>query len=152
MNPDNKHKTDGFFTMLVLVSIILFAASLTQPAFTTQKPDDPQYSSVFVFALGWAGFLAGNLFAVVLWLANPLYLLAIISGFRGKHTIAFICSAIALIMAAIFPLIEGIATSESGGGPFYRIASLNSGYWLWLLAIATITVGCIYHTLIKYKK
>ena len=46
---------------------------------------------------------------------HPLYLLAIISGFRGKHTIAFICSAIALIMAAIFPLIEGIATSESGG-------------------------------------
>ena len=81
---DAKRKTDNVFIVVVLISIVLFVASLTQIAFTTQKTDDPEYSSLFVFGLGWAGFLAGNTLAVVLWLANPLYLLAIILGFRGR--------------------------------------------------------------------
>ena len=141
MGQDAKRKTDDVFIVVVLLSIVLFVASLTQIAFITQKPDDPEYSSLFVFGLGWAGFLAGNMLAVVLWLANPLYLLAIILGFRGKYMVALICSAIALIMATIFPFIEGIATSESGGGPFYPIVSLNAGYWLWLSAITFLAIA-----------
>ena len=138
---DAKRKTDNVFIVVVLISIVLFVASLTQIAFTTQKTDDPEYSSLFVFGLGWAGFLAGNTLAVVLWLANPLYLLAIILGFRGKHMVAFASSFTSFIMAVAFPFIEGIATSESGAGPFYPITRLNAGYWLWMSSIIVLAIA-----------
>ena len=60
MGQDAKRKTDDVFIVVVLLSIVLFVASLTQIAFITQKPDDPEYSSLFVFGLGWAGIYFNN--------------------------------------------------------------------------------------------
>jgi hypothetical protein len=132
--------TDNYQKIAVPLSLLLFFISFATTAFYVDYPDDAEYSSAFVFGLGWMGFMAGNFMTTFLWLANPVYVLAIIlSGFNKK--VSALIGLLAVVLALAFLAVDGIATSESGNGPFYKITAIGTGYWLWLAAIVILIFG-----------
>jgi hypothetical protein len=131
------------------LSVVLFALSLTMEAFYIADDNGSEYSSAFAFGLGWMGFMAGNFMTTFLWLANPLYILAIILPGFNKKASALI-GLLAVVLALAFLAVDSIATSESGNGPYYKITAIGSGYWIWLAAIAVLTFGNVM-SYMKYK-
>jgi hypothetical protein len=110
--------------IFLLLSIILFAASLTQKCYcTTGVCGD----SIAAFIFGFFG-LAYPL-ATWTWLANPLLLGAWIFIFRGPK-ISFILSLSSTLIAASFLLFDQIIDNENG--QYKQIISYEAGYWLWL--------------------
>lgn len=137
---------DIYLKAAVSFSLLLFALSFTQSAFYTGNPESPDISSAFLFGFGWSAFLAGEYVKTLLWLANPLYVFAIVMcGFNRKYSIVTAVTAMAL--GLYFLTIETFATSESGNGPYYTIESMGNGYWLWLGAIAVLAIGGILSSL-----
>jgi len=134
--------SDIYLKITVSLSLLLFALSFTQSAFYTGNPESPEISSAFLFAFGWSAFLAGEYLKLLIWLANPLYIFAIVMcGFNRRYTI--VSAIAALLLSLYFLTIETFATSELGTGPYYTIESLGNGYWLWLSSIAVLAIGSV---------
>ena len=76
-----------FLRTVIILSLILFLISLTQPAFFIDRKDDPNaYSnSLILFLLGWMSLLGGAFIPFIIWLANPLYFLSIFLIIQKKY-------------------------------------------------------------------
>lgn len=123
--------------ILLLASVALFAASMSQPAFRIGEGDWGD-RGVFLVVFGGMAFLGGGFAEGLVWLANPLYLAAVFLMLFGKSW-AIVCSISALILAFWFMTWQSILTSESGKTT--EILGLSLGYYLWLAAIA-VMVAC----------
>ena len=123
--------------VLIIISVLLFSISLSQPAFEITKGDwgDMGFNLV---VCGWAAFLGGGLAEGLVWLANPLYLVSIFLFFIGNKKAIYFSSA-ATILAVWFITWHQILTSESGESA--DILSLGLGYILWLASMVVVTVG-----------
>lgn len=131
-----------YLKITVSLSLLLFALSFTQSAFYTSNPESPHISSAFLFAFGWSAFLAGEYVKTLIWLANPLYIFAIIMcGFNRRYAVVSVIAA--LLLSLYFLTIETFATSESGTGPYYTIESLGNGYWFWISSISVLAIGSV---------
>lgn len=123
----------------ILLSVLLFFLSLSQPAFYIDRVDyDAWANSAGLFLLGWMSVLGGSLVASVIWLANPLYILAVIFSIRGKIGGLFFGMA-ASVVAFSFSRLDEILTSESGS--YSKITALKAGYKLWLGSMLVLTIG-----------
>ena len=124
----------------VLLSAMLYLASLTQDAFFINRVDyDAWASSAWLVAVGWAGALLGGGAALV-WFANPLLFLSWgLSFFSLK--LARWASVYTALLAASFLLFDEIITSEA---PTYStITHYRAGYWLWL-ASCVVYAACLW--------
>lgn len=126
----------------IFLSLLLFTISLTQTAFYTNSPTDGKFSSLFSFGFGWAGFLSGNFSSTLIWMANPVYLLALIFYFQRHRSRAIATGITSLILALFFFTQDTIMTNESGLGPVYAV-TLAAGFWLWIAAIACLLIGIL---------
>jgi hypothetical protein len=126
--------------VVVVLSLLVLIISFTQPAFFIDRPEDPgAYSNgLILFLLGWMSPLGGALDAFIIWLANPLYIIAVILAFRKKPS-ALYFSLAAFVLALSFALITQITTSESGAASV--ITERGAGYFLWLTALAILSAG-----------
>jgi len=131
-----------YLTIALILSFSLFVISLTQTAFYTNGPGDNKFSSAFTFAFGWTAILAGEYAEVLIWLANPAYILALIFLVYERKSSAAVASVTSLMFALLFLSRETIATNESGSGSYYTII-IGPGYWLWLLSILIFTLGVL---------
>lgn len=122
----------------LVVSILLFVASLTQDGFYIDRPDDPRAWSLCLGLLlvGWIAVFDG----VYAWLANPALLVAWIAmWFRPSYKVAVVAGVTALCFSLSFLRHDTIITSEA---PTYsRITGYGLGYWLWIGSIATALAG-----------
>jgi uncharacterized membrane protein (UPF0136 family) len=111
---DNFRRQPIYLKITIGVSLILFIISLTQPAFYIDKKEDPNaYSdSLTLFLLGWMSFLGGAFIPFILWLANPLYFVAIFLTIKNKSVGLYFALA-ATLLAFIFSQLHTIMTSES---------------------------------------
>ncbi len=119
--------------IFLLISIILFAASLTQKSYcTTGSCSDS--SAVFIFGV------FGLLYPGVnwTWLANPLLLGAWIFIFRNPK-ISLLLSFISTFLAAIFLMFGEILENENG--QYMQIIAYKAGYWLWLTSHTCILLS-----------
>ena len=135
-------KTTGLTTfqkVVILLSVGLFVASLFQPAFYIDRADYAAWAdSKYLALFGWSGVLGGNAIASLIWLANPVYFLAIILLLRQKPA-GFYLSIIAALIALSFSLLDSIIASESGSSA--KITSLENGYYLWVASMITLVIG-----------
>jgi hypothetical protein len=126
----------------LIISIVLFLLSLTQPAYYIGRSDyDGWSNSLELLVFGWSGVLYGG--AAIAWLANPLIFLSWIVSFK-KPQIALISSLFASFFSASFLFFTKVISSEK---PDYCIITdRKAGYWLWLASILFFSVfnGCIY--------
>jgi hypothetical protein len=124
---------------VIILSCAIFILSLLQPAFYIDRKDYDAYADGKILALlGWMSFLGGNFIASLIWLANPLFVAAIISLLNRK-LIGLYLSILAAIIALSFSLLDSTMTSESGS--YSKITSLENGYKLWVLSMIVLAIG-----------
>ena len=141
MTLDNK--LNKIKTYILLISLTVFVVSLTQTALTYNDFDGQKiHSSVSLLLMGGLAILGGGLLEWLIWLANPLYFLAIIFLFKSNKTSKKVSIA-ATILALSFTTWKEILAAENGRTA--TIESLNLGYWLWVLSLTILSIGTIYY-------
>lgn len=92
--------------------------------------------------MGGLAILGGGTAEWMVWLANPLYIVAVIlllcSKKSGKKF-----SVAAAILALWFTTWKEILVAENGRTALIR--HLNAGYWLWVLSIIVLSAGTRYY-------
>lgn len=145
-------------TIVVLLSLVLYALSLTQTAYCAGDCT----SGIGALLLGPLGIMVevSNLLSYVLdtisgssveftnpigatfiWLANPLWLLALVLFVINKKT-SLIFSIISLLTMLTFLACSNVIQSNESGG-YTAIAYIGPGYWLWVLSAAVIALAAI---------
>ena len=141
MTLDNK--LNKIKTYVSLISLTVFIVSLTQTALTYNDFDGQKiHSSLSLLFMGGLAILGGGLLEWFIWLANPLYVLALIFFFKSNKT-SKVVSITATILALSFTTWKEILAAENGRTA--TIVSLNLGYWLWVLSLTILSIGTIYY-------
>jgi hypothetical protein len=111
---------------ITTVSLILFIISLTLTAINYEDYDGlKSYSSISVFLFGSISILGGGLFEWLIWLANPIYFIALLLLLKRKR-LSIIFSMFATMIAFSFATWNELLVSESGR--MAKIESLGMGY------------------------
>lgn len=121
----------------VVISVLLFVASLTVPAFRTDT--DSQYG-IAALVMGPLEFLAAPLLGLP-WLANPILGVAWLAIATKGKTVGLIGSAVAVGLALLFAINGEIVESEAGGTS--PVISLSAGYFLWVFSMLTALAGAL---------
>lgn len=127
---------------LAIASLLLYAASFTQTAFTYNDFDGQRtFSSLTAFLSAMVSILGGGLAEWLCWLANPLYLTAAIL-LLCKKRIALYFSAPAALLSLWFLFWNEVLAAENGR--MAPIASRGAGYFLWLLSMLLLWAAAVY--------
>jgi hypothetical protein len=129
--------------LIVLISLLLYTASLMLPAFSFDKHGEvatvPGYIVVFSGAMAFAG---GAMAEWLIWLANPLFLLGIIM-FSNQRPKSLRFAVAAALLAWSFLLMKEVVVSE--GGVWGIIYKRHAGYWLWAGGLSFFALGNMYY-------
>jgi len=122
--------------IITLVSVIVFAASLTQNGFYTETHSPkPPPSSWYLLLIGLIGVFDGYFE----WLANPVLLAAWVFSFAGKNKAALLLGILASAFMVAFLFRHAMIASEA---PTYeKIVGYGAGYWLWLTSAGLVIVS-----------
>ncbi len=131
------HKTGRVRLYVMLASILLFIASLTQTAYYVSNANDGECPAFLALLTGWVGLGIGGQLA---WLANPLLLLSWIFYMRKKKA-ALYTSMGALLVAISFTFYREIVINEAG--TMGDITGYGRGYFLWLASIGLMAAATI---------
>jgi hypothetical protein len=125
--------------LFVVISFMLFVASLTQDAFYIDKADNPRaWSSGFgLLLVGWMAVLDG----VWAWLANPALAVTWLLMCLRRTRVALGFAFAALGLSLSFLRHSQILSDEGGGHS--RITGYSVGYWLWIASISMTVGGCL---------
>ena len=117
----------------LVLSVILFAASLRQDAFCV--------SGICSDWQGWSILLFGAL-GHASWFANPLLLASWIATLLARRIPALILSLAALALAGSFMFETSVITNEAGmANP---VTGLREGYWLWLASMVFAVIAAFF--------
>lgn len=134
----------------IVLSLGIFILSLFQNAVITNFNNEVKTAASWEYLLmGAISFVGGGLLEEIIWLANPLCLLAIIFLINNKNT-AIGLSLAALFLAASFASWNEILASESGSTA--KIVSLELGYYLWVLSILILVIGILVNNKVILKE
>lgn len=136
-------KTNKIRTYVLLISLSVFITSLTQTGLTYNDFDGYKtYSSISLLFMGGLAILGGGLLEWFIWLANPLYFLALIFFFKSNKMSKRI-SIVATCLALSFLTWKEILASENGRTAI--IETWGLGYWLWVMSLTILTIGTFYY-------
>ncbi|MFC6096906.1 hypothetical protein ACFPVY_09635 [Flavobacterium qiangtangense] len=144
-------KLSNLEKLTIILSLSSLISSLFFPSFYIDKPGNPQAwaDSSFIFFCGALFPLGGAFIPFLFWLANPLYIIALIFTIQ-RNPKAFYLSSTSAVLAIIFSQIDTIMTSESGNNS--KITSLELGFKLWLTSFVILSVGNLITFYLKSKK
>ena len=135
-------KSNTIRIITIALSLTVLVISLTQNAIKIDYQGTKLVGSLEYFLMGSTAFLGGGLFEEIIWMANPLSLVAIILLLKNnRNAIKF--SLIALVLSLSFSTWHEILGAESGS--MAEILSLESGYYLWVVSIAILTLGIFFY-------
>ena len=117
------------------LSLICYIACLCLPTYSLDRVGHESPLGGELLLIGGLGLFVGYFS----WLANPAYLLALVLGFVKHPRIAALVSVIGLALALSFLLQKKILINEAGHEAL--IVGYGWGYWLWLAALAVLTIG-----------
>ncbi len=131
------HPVTRWRTSLTIMSVLLFGAALTQPAFFRGAQAASSGAGWRLLLQGWRGVPLGY----VEWLANPALLVSWIAAGRAhcRLSAASACCAATLMLA--FLARRTLASPFSASGT--QIVSHGAGYWLWLGSALLMVVANI---------
>jgi hypothetical protein len=126
------------FRAFAWTSLVLWAAALCFPTYITPIENDPHNLSnvwgVEALALGWAGYEEDKWG----WFANPLWLMAMISLFRGRRPLLLpMLVAAPLALSAMFPTHIDFGDDHGVNGD----SAVGIGAWVWFAAIAVTFIA-----------
>jgi hypothetical protein len=122
--------------IITILSIIVFAASLTQNSYYIAGANPKAWSPAFYsLLLGSIGLFDG----IFEWLANPALAAAWVFSLAGKNKIALLLGSLASALMLAFLFRQTIIASEA---PTYaKIIGYGAGYWLWVISGALVMVS-----------
>lgn len=121
----------------VLASMACFGVSLMQPGYVTEGSTE-RLPGGFMLVMGWITVLYGQL----VWVANPLLLMAWLFPWAKNSTpISAVFALAALGVAAMFLLQGEIVTNEAGDTR--AIVDYGPAYWWWLLSMGVAVTGSL---------
>ncbi|WP_417609584.1 hypothetical protein [Owenweeksia hongkongensis] len=125
--------------LIVGFSLSVFLFGLSQDAVVVNDYDGIKtFGSIELFLMGGLAILGGGLFEWLVWMSNPLYVVAIILFFSNlKGSVIF--SINSLIIACSFMNWGEILAAENDRNA--QILSLGLGYWCWLASISILVLG-----------
>lgn len=124
----------------LMLSVILFAASLRQDAFCV--------SGICSDWQGWNILLFGAL-GHTSWFANPLLGVSWIATLFARRIPALILSLVALALAGSFMFETSVITNEAGmSNP---VTGLREGYWLWLGSMVFAVIAAFFARKVPVK-
>ncbi len=124
----------------LMLSVILFAASLTQDAFCVSGmcSDWPGWSILLFGALGHTS-----------WFANPLLGVSWIATLLARRLPALILALAALALAGSFMFETTVITNEAGmANP---VTGLREGYFLWLASMVLAAIAAFFARKVPVK-
>ena len=134
---------------LILISLTIFVFSLTQDAFIYDDFDGQKtHSSFALLLMGGLAILGGGLFEWLIWVANPIYIGAIIM-FLNKKKVGMKLSILATLIGFSFLSWSEILAAENGRTA--TIYSLELGYWSWISSMTILNLGMTYYYLNQNK-
>ena len=116
----------------VAVGVGLYLSCLLFTAFYVGETWSP-WSAINCFTRGWIGILSGG----ASWLANPLFLIALIKANKTKTSMWLGFTALLFALSFLF---QAKILVDAGGGE-REITAYGVGYFLWVLGIAAFTLG-----------
>ncbi len=123
----------------IVVSLLVLGISLTQNVLVFSFNNEIKTAASFdYFFMGAIALMGGGTLEQIIWLANPLSLIAIRHLVKNDGKAVWY-SLIALSLAISFFFWNEILGSESGS--MAKIISLEPGYYLWVLSILLLTIG-----------
>jgi hypothetical protein len=120
--------------IITLLSVIVFAVSLTQKCFSSTDGKPGAWSpGLYLLLIGVLGVLEG----IFEWLANPVLVAAWVFSFAGKNKIALLLGIVASALMAGFLLGHTFTAGEY----HEKIIGYSAGYWLWQTSGALMIVS-----------
>jgi hypothetical protein len=129
-------------TLTITISLALYTYSFTFDAFSFNYQGINNMSSFEAFLMGSTAVLGGGTYEWLIWLANPLYFIAILCLMFDKK-IALHFASVSIILSLSFLSLNTILAAESGTRG--EILSIKSGYYIWLSSIAILTIGVYFY-------
>lgn len=117
--------------IVLIVSLLLFIISLTQPAVYTQGNE---MHALVCFILGWAELFGDG----IAWLANPLFFIAVFFLLIKQVKISTVLSFLAVCMSLYYLSAETITVNEAGHRS--PIVSYGPGYYLWMISCLSLFI------------
>jgi hypothetical protein len=124
-------------------AIALYVASLFLPTFCRTAGACNDWPGFSVLLIGWFEVLLARdvgPFVALAWLANPLFVAAVVTLSLGKYRPAMLWSLSALLLGVLFHFGTKVVANE--GGVANAIIGYGSGYWLWVTSFAVLCIGC----------
>jgi hypothetical protein len=123
---------------LTVLSIALFGAALTQPAFFLGKSPHVSGPSLRLLLEGWRALPHGY----VEWCANPALLVSWATVLRRRPGISLAAACVAAGLMLMFLSRRTLALPHAGPDPLLVAVSCGPGYWLWVgSALLMIVAG-----------
>lgn len=121
--------------LFIGLSVLLFVMACATPCLEMSQKSDPTWYGLRILVLGWMGILAGQ-FA---WLANPLWLLGLITFALRKWLVTLIVLGFSLLFAAntLLIFVMPLPADESNIN-HTSLVRLRIGFYLWLASIAVL--------------
>ncbi len=133
----------------IWISLVIFLISLTQYCMTYQYFGIVKYPSYSALLFGWMHFLGGGVLEGLIWLANPFYFIGLFLLYIKKKNAAVLSLFISCILALFLLTFESLTMTRSGR--IAQIIELNSGYFLWIASILSLTFYSVLKIKINFK-
>jgi hypothetical protein len=120
---------------LHVISVLLFMASLTQPAYEALTTNGPSVNyGLFALLFGVVGHKS--------WFANPLLFFAWVMFFKGNGYVSSLVAVVALGVSLTFlPEDQKVVVGSMGAYPYQAMI----GYYIWLSSLVTAIVSGLVH-------
>ncbi len=121
--------------LFIGLSLLLFLLACATPCLEMSQKSDPTWYGLRILVLGWLGILVGQ-FA---WLANPLWLIGLITFVLRKWLATLIVLGFSLLFALNTLLLFGIPLpADESNVNHTSLVRLRIGFYLWLASIAIL--------------
>ena len=117
---------------LILGAAVLYASSLAMPAI--EGAGFPSLTGLDVLRQGAGAWRDG----IVAWYANPLLIVALITGWLRSYRLALVALSVGLLLALSSFSAEWAAESGGRNVPAFRFAA---GFYVWIGAYVVAAVG-----------
>lgn len=138
LHPSVQRPTSRMRKFSLIVSLLLFAGSLALPI--ARGPQlTGYYPGGLALLIGWIalmGAATSPAFCGLSWLANPAYLIALLTGRRPRLQRAAAFSTLGF--ASLFLGIDKLPLNEAGD--MAQVTGMGPGYLLWLGALVALNV------------
>lgn len=134
---------------MLFISLILLLISFTQTAIhlpgyipSGGNSDNSDFEGWFLFFFGWLGlFFNTSWQTMIIWLANPLFILSLFLLLEGK-TSSSVFSSIATLLALSYIWIGYCEETELQG--VVKKGSAEPAYYFWLSSILLLTATALH--------